>query len=518
MSGIDKQDIVKLVIQFLRENNLNQTRSVLERESNLTLNTVENKSKFLQDIIDGRWDIVLKQVSQLGIPSDKLLDLYQQITLEMIEINEISTAEILLRKSNVMRLLLEEHPDRYQTIEDYMEQAPITKTQYTTEERRSAIAKGLEKEISVAPGSRLLTLLGQSIKWQQHQGIIMPDSTYDIFKGTVQVHKAEEDVFPSKPYVSIKFPGKKTHAECACFSRNGQYLATGSVDGFIEIWNYLTGKLRKDLAYQAKDSLMAMDKSVLCVQFSQDNELLASGSLDGKIAIWKVKSGQCQKRIPAAHTEGVTSISFSKDSTQVLTASYDQTIRIHGLKSGKMLKEFRGHTSFINTVVYSADNTRVLSASSDGTAKIWDAKTTACLHTINPQPKIEKGQLNPMGGLGNASVQAIMPIPKRQDQFLVCNKTNTLFIMSIRGQIIKTLTHNKLKGSDFITASTSPQGDFIYGIAEDKHMYAFQLATGDQVGNVKVCENEVIGMASHPLSNVVVAYDDAGYVLFFKAP
>lgn len=60
----------------------------------------------------------------------------------MIEINEISTAEILLRKSNVMRLLLEEHPERYQTVEDYLEQAPVSKTQYTTEERRSAIAKG----------------------------------------------------------------------------------------------------------------------------------------------------------------------------------------------------------------------------------------------------------------------------------------------------------------------------------------------------------------------------------------
>lgn len=123
-----------------------------------------------------------------------------------------------------------------------------------------------------------------------------------------------------------------------------------------------------------------------------------------------------------------------------------------------------------------------------------------------------------MGGLGNASVQTIIPIPKHQDQFLVCNKTNTLFIMSLRGQIIKTLTHNKQKGSDFITAATSPQGDFVYAITEDAYMYAFQLATGSQVGNVKVCENEVIGMASHPLSNVVVVYDDAGYVLFFKAP
>lgn len=131
---------------------------------------------------------------------------------------------------------------------------------------------------------------------------------------------------------------------------------------------------------------------------------------------------------------------------------------------------------------------------------------------------MEKGQLNPMGGLGNASVQNIAQLPKNMDHYLVCNKTNTLFIMSSRGQIIKTLTHHKQTGSDFIAAATSPQGDFIYGITEDAYMYGFQLNTGSQVGKVKIGENEVIGMASHTLSNVVVAYDDAGFVYFFKAP
>ncbi|GAA5798340.1 WD40-repeat-containing domain protein [Helicostylum pulchrum] len=516
MSTIDKQDVVKLIIQFFRENNLDHSLSTLEKESNTFLNAIENKEKFLQDIIDGRWDIILKQVNHLGIAKEKLFDLYEQVGFELIESKEYSAAKTLLRKSNVLRQMCEEDPDRYQVLEHYLDQPQ--QSLYTTEERRRNISKQLEKEVAVAPNSRLLTLLGQSLKWQQHQGILQPDSTYDIFSGTTAIQKSEEDVFASKPYVSIKFPGKKTHAECAAFSSNGQYLATGSVDGFIEIWNYLTGKLRKDLTYQAKDSLMAMDKSVLCVQFSHDNELLASGSSDGKIAIWKLKSGTCQKRISAAHMEGVTSIVFSKDSSQILSASYDQTIRIHGLKSGKMLKELRGHTSFINNVMYSADNSRILSASSDGTVKIWDSKTTSCLYTINPQPNIEKGQLNPMGGLGNASVQTITQMPKNLEHYLVCNKTNTLFIMSLRGQIIKTFTHNRKTGSDFIAATISPKGEYIYGITEDSYMYGFQVNTGSQVGKVKVSENEVIGVAGHPLSNVVVCYDDAGYVFFFKAP
>ncbi len=45
-----------------------------------------------------------------------------------------------------------------------------------------------------------------------------------------------------------------------------------------QVWDTLTGRLKKDLSYQAEEMFMMHDEAVLALGFSRDSELLVSGA------------------------------------------------------------------------------------------------------------------------------------------------------------------------------------------------------------------------------------------------
>ena len=246
-----------------------------------------------------------------------------------------------------MELMKADNPERYMKLEQLLQRpAFISSEAYeigsSKERRRQELAEQFAPEVSVVPPSRLLSLLGQALRFQQAQGVLPKGSSVDLFRGGNRTARREqEDKIPRRQAGRIKF-SVDSHPETVCFSPDGLSMVTGSADGFIEIWDFDSCKLRIDLEYQAKDELMMhAGQTIMCANFSRDGELLATGGGDGEVKVWKIATGACVRKFSKAHSQGVISVCFSKDSFQLLTSSFDSLVRIHGLKSGKTLKEFR---------------------------------------------------------------------------------------------------------------------------------------------------------------------------------
>ena len=302
--------------------------------------------------------------------------------MELIEARDIDVAREFIRTTEPLGVILKQRDLlRYMKLEHlcarpYFHASDAYAMGSSKDIRRHELADAIACEVSAAPSSRLLMLLGQAMKFQQIQGSLPKQflgdtqsqaqqntsasttastsastatagSSFDLFRGDVKHRKKDAEEKVSKKQMGvIQFP-VESHPEAVSFSPDGASLLTGSIDGFVELWDVDQCALRKDLEYQAKDELMMhRDGSnnavaILCSTFSRDGDYLATGSQDGQLKVWKISNGTCIRKFAQAHTSGITSVCFTKNNMQVLTTSFDMTARVHGLKSGKLLKEFR---------------------------------------------------------------------------------------------------------------------------------------------------------------------------------
>ncbi len=116
---------------------------------------------------------------------------------------------------------------------------------------------------------------------------------------------------------------------CVAFSPDGQLLASGNIEKAIQIRQLSTGEIVRILKTQSAglNSAKGQTAIVNSVAFSPDGQFLASGSDDKTIKIWQLSTGKdiCTLR---EHSAAVKSVAFSADGQMLVSCSWDRTIKI----------------------------------------------------------------------------------------------------------------------------------------------------------------------------------------------
>ncbi|HPO35853.1 MAG TPA: caspase family protein [Syntrophales bacterium] len=164
--------------------------------------------------------------------------------------------------------------------------------------------------------------------------------------------------------MSIKtLHGHSSFVHSVAISSDGKFLASGSADKTVKIWDLMKG---------TEIRTFSDNKSgINCLIFSPDGRQVASGGY--KTITLREVAGSGEK-VLSGHSDWINSLAFSPDGKLIASGSLDGTVKLWDTQTGEEIKTLRGHENQVWAVSFSPDGRRLASTGDDG-VRLWQVES-----------------------------------------------------------------------------------------------------------------------------------------------
>jgi WD40 repeat protein len=111
---------------------------------------------------------------------------------------------------------------------------------------------------------------------------------------------------------------------------------------------------------------------VLAVAFSHDNRYVATGSVDTDIRLWETTYGR-EVAVLSGHNSWVNGLAFSSDGETLASASSDGTVRLWDVGNRRTRAILNPNAGEVRSVAFNPEGSLVAAGTRYGVVKVWDS-------------------------------------------------------------------------------------------------------------------------------------------------